>query len=129
MFNERLKNERKLHHYTQEFIAKKIGVTRAAYSAYESGKRQPNFGILKGLAKILNVSTDYLLELSNQKRYRNNIDTQRPDLGSMAEEILAIIQKDAAADFWGEPASKSQKYYLQIALKIALKLCKESKKK
>lgn len=101
MFNERLKNERKLHHYTQEFIAKKIGVTRAAYSAYESGKRQPNFGILKGLAKILNVSTDYLLEISNQKRYRNNIETQRPDLGSMAEEILAIIQKDTAADFWG----------------------------
>lgn len=128
MFNERLKNERKLHHYTQEFIAKKIEVTRAAYSAYEAGKRQPNFGILKGISKILNVSTDYLLELSNQKRYRNNIETQRPDLGSMAEEILAIIQKDTAADFWGEPASKSQKYYLQVSLKIALKLCKDSKK-
>lgn len=128
MFNERLKNERKLHHYTQEFIAKKIEVTRAAYSAYEAGKRQPNFGILKGISKILNVSTDYLLEHSNQKRYRNNIETQRPDLGSMAEEILAIIQKDTAADFWGEPASKSQKYYLQVALKIALKLCKDSKK-
>ncbi|MCO6542369.1 MAG: helix-turn-helix transcriptional regulator [Lactobacillus sp.] len=128
MFSERLKNERKLHHYTQEFVAQKIGVTRAAYSAYESGKRQPNFEILKCIAQILNISIDYLLENSNQKRYRNMVSTQKSDLGAMAEELLLEINKNQEMDFWGEPASKRQKAYLQAAIETALKLSKTNPK-
>ena len=29
---------RELNHFTQEFVAKKIGITRSAYTYYETGK-------------------------------------------------------------------------------------------
>ena len=43
-------------------VADKIGITRPAYTAYESGKREPDFSnAASGLADLFGVSTDYLL--------------------------------------------------------------------
>ena len=57
-----LKEQRLLNHYSQEALAKKIGVSRPAYTMYETGKRTPGPEILSRLADILHVSTDYLLD-------------------------------------------------------------------
>ena len=46
---------------TQQEVADKLGITRPAYTAYESGKREPDFSILQSLANIFDVTTDYLL--------------------------------------------------------------------
>lgn len=60
-FSERLKEIRKRRGFTQGYVAEQLGVTRPAYTAYESGKREPDFSALSKLAKIYGVSTDYLL--------------------------------------------------------------------
>ncbi|BDR57933.1 helix-turn-helix domain-containing protein [Xylocopilactobacillus apicola] len=117
MFNERLRSQRKLLHFTQEYVAKEIGVTRAAYSAYESGKRQPNFLILINIAQLLNVSIDYLLG--------NNKNDHRNDLGIMAEDLLKKSVDDNYYEFWGQPATPTQKSYLETALRIAIDLAKQ----
>lgn len=41
-FSERLKNERKSHKLTQQFVADKIGVSVRAYQQYEQGLYEPN---------------------------------------------------------------------------------------
>ena len=46
---------------TQQEVADKLGITLPAYTAYESGKREPDFSILQSLANIFDVTTDYLL--------------------------------------------------------------------
>lgn len=46
---------------TQEEVADKIGLTRQAVSAYESGKRQPGIDILMKLAEVYEVSIENLL--------------------------------------------------------------------
>jgi len=60
-FNERLKNQRQSHKFTQQFIANEIGVTLRAYQQYEQGKYEPNIEKLIKLADLFNVTVDFLI--------------------------------------------------------------------
>ena len=53
---------RKKAKMTQAQMAKVIGVSRQAYSNYESGLRKPDYDVLKTLAKYFGTTVDYLLE-------------------------------------------------------------------
>ncbi|MEF2293101.1 MULTISPECIES: helix-turn-helix domain-containing protein [Virgibacillus] len=66
MLKNRLVSLRKEKGKTQEEIAKVIGVTRPAYTAYEKGSRTPDYKILATLANYYNVTIDYLLGHSDQ---------------------------------------------------------------
>ncbi len=94
MFPERIKELRLKKRYTQKQIADKIGITRPAYTAYESGKRQPDFEILKKLSKIFGVTTDYLL--GNEKNH--NADIPKDKLKTKPETIAAHIDDDVSED-------------------------------
>lgn len=62
MFAERLKQLRKeTKGLTQEMVAKQIGIAKTTYSAYEQGKRQPDYDTLNRIAKYFSASVDYLL--------------------------------------------------------------------
>ena len=52
---------RKENGLTQEEISKKVGFAKNTVCAWEKGRAQPNFETLIELAKIFNVTTDYLL--------------------------------------------------------------------
>ena len=60
---------RKIKNISQYDIAKKLGITRGAYSHYEGGRALPTADTLIKLAEILDVSVDYLL---TGKEYSNN---------------------------------------------------------
>lgn len=60
-FNERLREERKAHKFTQQFIADEIGVTLRAYQQYEQGKYEPNIERLIKLADLFGVTVDFLI--------------------------------------------------------------------
>lgn len=55
---------RKENNYTQEDIAEFLNLSRATITNYESGKRSPDYDTLIKLAKKYNVTTDYLLGLT-----------------------------------------------------------------
>jgi transcriptional regulator with XRE-family HTH domain len=55
-----LKKIREKHGYTQDYVAKKIGVSESTYSRYESEKRKLDSDTLKKLSELFNVSIDYL---------------------------------------------------------------------
>lgn len=52
----------------QEDLAKLLNCTQACYSNYENGRRDIPTEVLKALADFYNVSIDYLLERTNDKR-------------------------------------------------------------
>ncbi len=60
-FNERLKNERKSHKFTQKFVAAEIGVSLRAYQQYEQGLYEPNIEKLIKLADLFGVTVDFLI--------------------------------------------------------------------
>ena len=53
---------------TQTDIANVLNVSQVAYSFYEIGKRQLPVELLIKLAKYYNTSTDYLLELTDERK-------------------------------------------------------------
>ena len=64
-FGEKLKNARLEAGYTQEELAERLTVSRAAIAKWESDRGMPDVANLKALAGVLNVSTDYLLDDGN----------------------------------------------------------------
>lgn len=61
---------RKSHNLTQEMVADKLNLSRVRYNNYETGKRSPDYQTLTMIARLYNVSIDYLIG------YTNNLKTQ-----------------------------------------------------
>lgn len=64
---ERMNALRQDNDLSQEQIAKVLGVAQTTYSQYELGKRQIPIDTLIKLCKFYNVSTDYMLGLTDKK--------------------------------------------------------------
>lgn len=69
----RIRNLREDSDISQERVANLLNVTQATYSRYENGTLQIPLDSLIKLALFYNTSTDYLLNLtSNKKPYSRN---------------------------------------------------------
>lgn len=64
-FGKRLKELRKQRDLTQKQLAELLGTKDSIISFYETGERNPSPEIIKKLATILGVSTDYLMGMSH----------------------------------------------------------------
>jgi transcriptional regulator with XRE-family HTH domain len=53
-----LRDEKRL---TQEELAQKVGINRAALSHYENNRREPDYETLQRIATFFHVSIDYLM--------------------------------------------------------------------
>lgn len=61
IFQERIKEQRKLYGFTQRDIAEKLGISQPSYIRYENGSSEPSQENLVKIADIFDVSVDYLL--------------------------------------------------------------------
>lgn len=84
MRKDRLKAYRVKRDYTQESLALELGTDKKAVSRWESGQYSPNLETLIELARILNVSADYLLGLSDNPAPQTRVD-------NLSEEELEVI--------------------------------------
>ena len=91
-FGEKLRKAREEKGITQQTLAEKVFVTRQTISRYETGERYPDIIILKQLASVLEVSTDYLLgdEEIVQVVEKNPI-IEKPILNNMVIFLYSII--------------------------------------
>lgn len=67
-FGDRLKAARKSAGLTQQAVANELGILLRSYQRYEAGMSEPSLYFLASTAVILNVSSDYLLGLSDEAR-------------------------------------------------------------
>jgi transcriptional regulator with XRE-family HTH domain len=84
MRSDRLKNYRVKRNYTQEALALELGTDKKAVSRWESGQFSPNAETLTELSRILSVSVDYLLGLSDSPTPQMRVD-------NLTEEELEVI--------------------------------------
>ncbi|KEQ22849.1 helix-turn-helix domain-containing protein [Paenibacillus tyrfis] len=61
MISSRLTAFRNKLNKTQQDMADYLGITRPAYTAYESGSRNPDYKTLEKIADLFDTSIDYLL--------------------------------------------------------------------
>ena len=69
MFKDNLVSLRKMHGFSQDELAEKIGVSRQTLSKYETGESLPDIEKCKLLAEVLDVSLD---DLVNYDRENSN---------------------------------------------------------
>ena len=106
--------------YTQETLAKALGISRSAVGMYESGKRVPDSEDLEKFADFFNVDIDYLLGRSNQSTYYLN-----PETAKKAQELFdnpgMRILFDAARDARPEDLQKAADYLKAVkAMQLGL---------
>lgn len=82
-FGNRLKTLRIRENMTQQQLANKLGLTKSVISAYETDLRLPSYDVLIHIAKIFNVTSDFLLGLEQK---------QEIDLSGLTkDEIKALL--------------------------------------
>ena len=67
MFGENLAELRKESGYDQKKLGELLGVSYHTISSYERGRSQPNHEMLIRIAKLFDVSLDYLLGLRRDR--------------------------------------------------------------
>lgn len=106
LLGNRIKQLRKDHGLTQAQLAEILNIKKTTISNYETGYSTPSNEMLKNLANVLDASTDYLLER-----------TDNPDLTEKDEKDIAktmnklkknlINGKDKGVlAFYGRPLSE-----------------------
>lgn len=65
VFAQRLQAAMYLRNFTGAELAKRSGLTQATISRYINGQRQPSVDRIIRLSKALDVTSDYLLGLSD----------------------------------------------------------------
>lgn len=68
MFSNRLRQLRYEKDISQRELAESIGVEQRSISKYETEESEPNFKKLIKMAEFFNVSTDYLLGLTDKRK-------------------------------------------------------------
>lgn len=58
MYGKKLKELRKIEGWTQEEVAKKLGISKQTYSHYENEKRRPSLDTIRELAAVYQVNID-----------------------------------------------------------------------
>jgi transcriptional regulator with XRE-family HTH domain len=88
---------------TQQYIADRVGVSRASYCHYENDHVQPDIETLHRLADIYQVSVDYLVGRARDERAQEterilhelivkyNIDVTNNDSREKLEQIIALV--------------------------------------
>lgn len=84
MLKERLRESRLKSHLTQEELATKIQTDKKQISRWESGGSVPHAETLIELSRILSVSVDYLLGISDEPKIRIRVD-------NLSIEEMAIL--------------------------------------
>ena len=91
---EKLKDARKNAALSQEQLAEKLCVSRAAVAKWESGKGLPDIENLKAISKLLDVSIDYLVDDGAEMDFR--VTKEQIDLDSFEVTGRCRCKEDAA---------------------------------
>lgn len=88
-FGSKLKELRTQNGLTQKQLADQLGVTKSVVSFYERQERTPSPDILRKLAAIFHVSSDFLLGIDTVKRLDiSNLDDDDIQLVSLLVDRL-----------------------------------------
>ncbi len=82
---KRLRELRKLHNYTQEYIASYLNIIRQTYSHYETGRNTPSTEVLYKLATLYSIPVNDLLQLTIE--LNSNIYHDAPTVAPSVNEL------------------------------------------
>lgn len=125
---KQLRNERKM---TQEELGKQLNVTKASISGYENGTRNPDQDALVKIAKIFNVSTDYLLGNSDEKnkKYYELNHKDKKDIEKRLKIMIEDLENKALFSKEDGEMDDNTRELLIMSLENSLRIAKQEAKK
>lgn len=105
---------------TQEELAKRVGISRAALSHYEKNRREPDYETLERIADYFEVNVDYLLGRTNNPApvnadekdktfFMSKIATEFPDIDLMFKDMESMDAEEMKDVYEYIKFKKSQK--------------------
>ena len=91
MFKDNLVSLRKMHGFSQDELAEKIGISRQTLSKYETGESLPDIEKCKLLAEVLDVSLDDLVNYDRENS--NDLGLGVPPKGKHVFGITKVGEK------------------------------------
>ena len=92
MFGKRLKELRQEHNLTQKDLAQKLNRSTSTIGMCETNQREPSSELLSDCAKFFEVTTDYLLGLTNQKYFRADETISFHSKGKLSDEDMKMVR-------------------------------------
>lgn len=133
-FGEKLRQAREISGLSQESLAKEAGLTQRSITSYETNQSKPRGATARRLAKVLGVSTDYLLNESEENPQEGlskdiHLENAYRMYGSVGErEARELLEKNMAL-FAGGSLSQEAKDAFFEAVMTAYVTCKEEARK
>lgn len=104
IMGKRLRYLRDKRGLAQKFVAESIGIKNNTLSGYEAGDREPNSLILGKLAKFYEVTTDYLIGVTDSP-YRSK---QHDDFINDVDLSVKEVREKYNISYEGEPLSDDE---------------------
>lgn len=83
--NEKIKEYRELHNYSQEYVGSKLGMSQQAYQKIENGTTELKLEMLLMLAKLYNVGSHEFI---------GNVDSELQEIFDQKNNEIAILKKE-----------------------------------
>jgi transcriptional regulator with XRE-family HTH domain len=92
---QKIKNAREVKKFSQDFVAKKLGITQRAYSKIENNEVNLSVSRLLKISEILCIQANELLPNDTALVYNNNFTTQKGNgvLINQTEKSLELYEK------------------------------------
>jgi len=123
-FAHKLKDARESMDLSQAELARKTGLSQRSITAYENENTIPRGNTIRKLARVLNISMEYLM--NDEEIF---IDTVRANYGSKGAQEAAHLLEQNKALFASGALNQEGKDAFFEALMVAYVSCKEEAKK
>jgi transcriptional regulator with XRE-family HTH domain len=109
MYGERLRLLRKANRLTMEEVGRRLGIAKSSYYGYENESRTPPLEKLQQLANMYDVSSDYILGL-----------TEDPDPKQDRRDVEEFLKKEKL--HWnGRPLSEEELEPIRQLLEVVVR--------
>ena len=103
MISKRLEETREARGYSRAELGALVGVSAATIGYYERGERCPDLEKFTAICRVLDISSDYLLEITDTKQPQTPPPDLDPDRIKQASYLATIIyrltERDQLADY------------------------------
>jgi transcriptional regulator with XRE-family HTH domain len=117
--SDRIKALRTEKNITQEELGKIVGVVKSTMSMYESGKSIPSDEIKKVLADYFDVTMDYLMGISDERKPAGEqklSEKELRDIGKQVEHLIGNMDTLEGLEFFNEPQDDEDAEFIRRGL-------------
>ena len=122
----RIKALRKREHMSQAELAAKIGVSPSAIGMYEQSRRTPDNETLKEFCKIFNVTSDYLIGLTDNTDFVSYENIEREyDVSEVLDDFTKKLSEQDSLMFDGQPLTQEEKEQVFQAINYVARIAEK----